>query len=82
MPETPEKRMELMARFEEKLAKLEEDHRGHERSVESRIWISRKEERARLAMMDWFEEEIENLETKMERLQTEIDKDKVAADIK
>lgn len=64
-----------MKTFEEGLAKLESEHRDHERSVESRIWMSRKEEKARLAMMEWLEEEIDNMEKKIQRLQEEIEKD-------
>ena len=75
MPDTPAERKLLMKTFVEKLAQLEDEHRDHERSVESRIWMSRKEEKARLAMMDWLEEEIENMEAKIEKLRVAIDND-------
>ena len=75
MPNTPTERVALMNAFQEELAKLETEHRDHERSVESRIWMSRKEEKARLAMMEWLEEAIDNLEKKIQRLQEAIEKD-------
>jgi hypothetical protein len=57
-----------IAELEAKIADCERQRREHDRQLCSRIVMSKKEEIAREAMIEWLEEEIEILEAKLDAL--------------
>lgn len=63
-----EEKAAKIAELEAKIADCEKQRRDHDRQLCSRIVMSKKEEIAREAMIEWLEEEIEVLEVKLEAL--------------
>ena len=64
-----ELRLARILELKEKVERLEREIHGHIREIESRVVMSKKEELAREATVEWLQEDVDKLEDKIHALE-------------